>query len=56
MIRRLLKLVSLHHQPGATQAAVPASYPEKADALDIENEMREFAAQTAQRANAFGRW
>ena len=51
-------MASLHRQPGAAQAAVLANYPEKEDALDIEREFarREFAAQTAQAVNFFGRW
>ncbi|KAF0304867.1 Zinc finger MYM-type protein 1 [Amphibalanus amphitrite] len=57
VLRRLKNwLRSTISQERLSQAAVLASYPEKVDALDIEKEMREFAAQTAQRVNAFGRW
>ena len=43
-------------QERLSQAAVLASYPRRLDELDTEAEMRRFAADTTQRANAFGRW
>ena len=43
-------------QERPSQAAVLASYPRRLDELDTEAEMRRFAADTTQRANAFGRW
>ena len=57
VLRRLKNwLRSTISQERLSQAAILASYPEKVDALDIDREMREFAAQTAQRVNTFGRW
>ena len=44
-------------QERPSQEAVLASYyPRRLDELGAEAEMRRFAADTTQRANAFGRW
>ena len=57
VIRRLKTwLRTTMGQERPSQAAVLASYPRRLDELDTEAEMRRFAADTTQRANAFGRW